>query len=234
MINDKTLKLVKEYEGLRLEAYPDPGSRDGKPVTIGYGHTGGLSSPTVKMGDKITETKAEEYLKNDLDAVEKIIKKYVTVVLNENQLGALESFVFNVGEGLFAKSSVLKFINQGKLDSVPGRMALYRLNDGKVMAGLVRRRTAEGALWMTPTTEEVKEKPPEQGSATPAKPDSPKKPFDWGATGAFVTLLAGLSDQAKKLIGNVTSAIGVEPWILLVVVGVGFGAWTIYSKWKDR
>lgn len=234
MVSDKELKLIKEFEGLRLEAYPDPGSKDGKPVTIGYGHTGGLSAPVVKMGDKITAAKAEEYLNNDFAAVDKIIDKYVTTVLNTNQRGALRSFVFNLGEGQFAKSSVLKFINEGKLDSVPGRMALYRMNDGKVMAGLVRRRTAEGALWMTPPDEEPKEKPVEQGSATPAQPDTPKKPFDWGATGAFVTLLAGLSDQAKKIIGNVTTAIGVEPWILLVVVGLGFGAWTIYSKWKER
>lgn len=231
MINDKTLKLIKQFEGLRLEAYPDPGSKNGLPWTIGYGHTKG-----VKRGDKITAAQAEKFLIEDLKESEAVIKKYVKTALNENQYGAAVSFIHNIGEGQFAKSSVLRYINLNRMDEVPGRMALYRMNDGKVMAGLVRRRTAEGELWMTPVDDvSVTEvKPPEQGSNVPAAPANPKKPFDWGATGAFVTLLAGLSDQAKKIIANVTSAVGVEPWILLVVVGAGFGAWTLYSKWKER
>lgn len=227
VINEAGLKLIKEYEGLRLKAYPDPGSKNGLPWTIGYGHTKG-----VKEGDVITEAQAEAFLLEDLKAVYDVIDKYVKTELNENQFSALTSFIENIGETLFAKSSVLKYINAGKLDSVPGRMALYRLNDGKVMAGLVRRRTAEGALWME--TVNVHAAPPDQGSNVPAKPDAPKKPFDWGATGAFITLLAGISDQAKKLIGNVTSAVGIEPWILLLIIGAGFLGWTFYSKWKDK
>lgn len=227
MINKAGLELIKEFEGVRLKAYPDPGSKDGKPWTIGYGHT-----RNVKRGDVITHAQAEAFLIDDLKTAEAVISKYVKVKLNENQEAAIISFIYNLGETQFAKSSVLKYINAGKLDEVPGRMALYRMNDGKVMAGLVRRRTAEGALWMKPVN--IEQPPTDQGSAKEAQPANPKKPFDWGATGAFVTLLAGLSDQAKKIIANVTSAVGVEPWILLVVVGAGFGAWTLYSKWKER
>ncbi len=226
-INKVGLDLIKEYEGLRLDAYPDPGSKDGVPWTIGYGHAVG-----VAKGDKITAAKAEEFLLEDLKQTFGVIGEYVKPELNENQYAALVSFVFNIGETLFKKSSVLKYINEDKLDSVPGRMALYRLNDGKVMAGLVRRRTAEGALWMQ--TVNVHAAPPDQGSNTPAKPDTPKKPWDWGATTAFITLLAGLSDQAKKLIGNVTTAFGVAPWMLLVALGVSALGFTLYNKWKDK
>ena len=35
----ETIEHVKRWEGLRLEAYPDPGSKDGTPWSIGYGHT---------------------------------------------------------------------------------------------------------------------------------------------------------------------------------------------------
>lgn len=227
MVNDATIALIKEFEGLRLEAYPDPGSKNGLPATIGYGHTKG-----VKLGDKISVAQAEAFLKEDIANTEAIIAKYVKVPLNENQHGAIVSFVYNINENLFAKSSVLKFINQGKLDSVPGRMALYRLNDGKVMAGLVRRRTAEGALWMKPVnvgTDSVS-----QGSNTPAKPDTPKKPWDWGAAGALVTLIAGISGNVKQIIGNFTSAFGVDPLWVLLAAGLGFAGWTIYSKWKEH
>jgi lysozyme len=232
MINAEALSLVKEFEGIRLKAYPDPGSKDGNPWTIGHGHTGLLTGVRVKKGDVITNEQAEEFLQKDLEGVVAIIKKYVKVELNENQYGALASFVFNIGEGQFAKSSVLKFINEGKLDSVPGRMALYRLNDGKVMAGLVRRRTAEGALWMKVTG--VTPIPEEAPVHSEAKPDNPKKPWDWGAAGAVVTVIAGASDQVKKLVGNVTATFGIDPTLLLIAAGLAFAGWTVYSKWKDK
>lgn len=226
-INKEALELIKEFEGVRLEAYPDPGSKDGLPWTIGYGHTKG-----VKRGDKITLAQAEAFLIQDLEAVTAIIQKYVKVAINENQEGALHSFVLNIGEGLFAKSSVLKYINENKLNEVPGRLALYRMNDGKVMAGLVRRRTAEGALWMKPVaTVDVEVPTP---SSMPAQPAPTQKPWDWGAVGAFVTLIAGVSGNVKKIIGDFTTTFGVDPSYLLIAIGVGFAGYTIYSKWRSR
>lgn len=226
MVNEKTLKLLKEFEGLVLKAYPDPGSKDGLPWTIGYGHTKG-----VKKGDVITKEQAEEFLKADIEVAINVVKQYVKVPLNENQLGAQASFVLNVGEGQFRKSSVLKYINAGRLAEVPGRMALYRMNDGKVMNGLVRRRAAEGALWMEAPVAEVKvDKIEAQG--TVATPASTKKPWDWGVIGMAITAVAGLTDEVKKVIGDLTSALGVSPLVVLGVLIACFGAWTLYNKWK--
>lgn len=53
-VNAATLSHIKSFEGLRLKAYPDPGSKDGNPWTIGYGSTRG-----VKKGMVITEAEAE-------------------------------------------------------------------------------------------------------------------------------------------------------------------------------
>lgn len=236
MINEKALKLIKEYEGLVLTAYPDPGSKNGLPWTIGYGHTKG-----VKKGDKITASQAEAFLVEDLKQSEAVIKKYVTTPLNENQYGALVSFIHNIGEKQFAKSSVLKYINQNRLDEVPGRMALYRMNDGKVMAGLVRRRASEGELWMTPVPYGIENSPNEEihldkeaVQGLPAQPAKVEKPWDWGVFGVILTTLAGLSDEFKKLIGDVTSALGVPPLYVLATLVIGFGVWTIYNKWNTR
>ncbi len=236
MVNSETLKLIQDFEGLRLEAYPDPGSVDGNPWTIGYGHTG----PDVVQGMKITKEKATAFLKEDLKESEDIIEELVTAELNENQYGALVSFVFNIGKKLFKKSSVLRYINEGRLAEVPGRMALYRMNDGKVMNGLVRRRSAEGTLWMKPVptmvaspNEQIKEEVKE-AQGIPAQPAPTKKPWDWGVFGVIVTTLAGLSDEFKKLLGDVTSALGVPPLYILAALVLGFGAWTVYSKWKER
>lgn len=236
MINVEALELIKEFEGIRLIAYPDPGSKNGLPWTIGYGHTKG-----VKRGDKITKAQAEAFLIEDLEKSEAVIKKYVKVYLNENQHGALVSLIHNIGEKQFAKSSVLRYINEGKLDEVPGRMALYRMNDGKVMPGLVRRRTAEGALWMKPVPDGLANSPNEQMhddreevQGLPAEPAKVNKPWDWGVFGVILTTLAGLSDEFKKLIGDVTSALGVPPLYVLAALVIGFGAWTVYTKWRSR
>lgn len=223
-INAETIALVKEYEGLVLKAYPDPGS-GGIPWTIGYGHTRG-----VKKGDVITQAQAEAFLKADLEDTVNTIKRYVKVPLNDNQYGAIASFIFNVGEGTFAKSSVLKYINAGKLDSVPGRLALYRTASGKVMTGLVRRRAAEGNLWMKPVGGVASI----EGSNLPATPAVTKKPIDLGTVGTAVTLGASLSGDVRTIIGNVTELIGINPVWLLLAIGLGFAAWTVYKRVSEK
>ena len=151
-INRATIKLISEFEGLRLEAYPDPGSRDGTPWTIGYGHTKG-----VKKGDVITKEQAIEFLKGDLKNAEYAVRKHVKPKLNDNQYGALVSFVFNCGATAFARSTLLKRINADKFDDVPAQLMLWVNNDGKRMRGLVRRRVAEVALWEAPVKHQPEE-----------------------------------------------------------------------------
>lgn len=240
MVNwTEAYKLWREFEGLRLDAYPDPATGN-EPWTIGYGHTGGLSAPLVRKGMKITKAQAETFMKNDLEAAYKALEKLIKVDLNPNQWAALISFYGNLKTKTFLKSSVLTYINENRLDEVPGRMALYRLGDGKVMPGLVRRRAAEGVLWMTPEAT-IESSPKEtvavenkETQGVPVQPASTKKPWDWGVFGVVVTTLAGLSDEFKKLIGDVTSALGVPPLYILAALVLGFGAWTVYSKWKER
>ena len=96
------INLIKFFEGLRTTAYLDS---VGVP-TIGYGHTKG-----VKLGMMITETKAEELLKKDLEYFEKKVEQLVKAHLAQNEFDALVSFTFNLGEGNLAKSTLLKKLN---------------------------------------------------------------------------------------------------------------------------
>ena len=106
-ITQETLDHVKRWEGLRIAAYPDPGSKDGHPWTIGYGHTSD-SYMQVRPGLRITEAQAEAALRHDLNEAGAAIDRLVTVPLTDNQRGALISFALNVGEGNFGKSTLLK------------------------------------------------------------------------------------------------------------------------------
>ena len=142
----ETLEHVKRWEGLKLEAYPDPGSKDGNPWTIGYGHTSD-NFMRVKKGMRITEAEAEAALAHDLAEAEEAMLRHVKVPLTDGQKGALTSFIFNVGEGNFKRSTLLKRLNAGAYDEVPGQLAKWVYNDGKKMKGLVNRRAAEIGLW---------------------------------------------------------------------------------------
>ncbi|WP_173087743.1 lysozyme [Devosia sp. 1635] len=146
-VNAATLAHIKASEGLRLNAYPDPGSRNGDPWTIGYGSTAG-----VRKGDTITEAESERRLVIDLTHAENAVARLVKVPLNDNQFGALASFVFNIGSEAFKNSTLLRKLNAGDYAAVPSELARWNKNDGAVMAGLTKRRAAEAALWRAPVS----------------------------------------------------------------------------------
>lgn len=142
--NEAGIKLIKEFEGLRLEAY-----RDIVGIwTIGYGHT-----RNVKPGQKITEEEAEQLLKEDLARFEKYVDKPEWNWLNDNQFSALVSLAFNVGSFQTGLKGALLTKNP---ERVTERMALYNKAGGQVVPGLVRRRQTEILLFNTPVPKQNK------------------------------------------------------------------------------
>jgi lysozyme len=141
------INLIKFFEGLRTKAYLDS---VGIP-TIGYGHTKG-----VKLGMMITETKAEELLKKDLEYFENKVLDLVKVNLLQNQFDALVSFTFNLGEGSLKKSTLLKklnstvFFRKEELESIANEFLKWNKAGGKVLTGLTKRRIAEKMMFLTP------------------------------------------------------------------------------------
>lgn len=132
-------RLIKRFEGLRLEAYRCPAGV----WTIGYGHTGG-----VCQGMKITEAEAERLLEEDLKPVLAALPEG----LNVNRMAALASFVFNVGVGAFNRSTLRRMIIENADNPcVADEFARWRYGGGKVLPGLVARRRAEAELYFTET-----------------------------------------------------------------------------------
>lgn len=140
-ISQQGLNLIKSHEGLRLEAYPDPGT-GGEPWTIGYGHTKG-----VKQGDVIDDETATQFLRDDVSWVEDCVNEAVDVDLTQNQFDALCSFVFNVGCGAFQGSTLLRLLNAGNYEAARQQFARWDKAAGKVMAGLTRRRREEAEVF---------------------------------------------------------------------------------------
>ncbi|MCZ2158814.1 lysozyme [Bartonella sp. 220] len=142
-ISKEGLELIKQWEGLRLNAYQDTACI----WTIGYGHTSSAGKPIVKKGMYITQEQAEEILCEDLKQFEKAVEEAVTVRLTDEQFAALVSFCYNVGTKAFCKSSLLKKLNKGDYEAVPAELQRWNKIGGKPLKGLSNRRAAEAGLW---------------------------------------------------------------------------------------
>lgn len=147
MINQASLNLIKEFEGLRLKAYQDSVGV----WTIGYGTTAAAGvGIEPKAGMTITQAQAEHYLQAAVEKFAAQIAPKITRPANPNEFGAMVSLAYNIGPGAFAKSSVLKRFNAGDTAGAAEAFKMWNKAGGKVLAGLVRRREAEAKLFLTP------------------------------------------------------------------------------------
>jgi lysozyme len=138
-ISKNGIDLIKSWEGCRANAYLCPAGI----WTIGYGHT-----KTVTPGMKIDYTKADSLLLEDLKRFESAIRQLVKVPLNQNQFDALVSFTFNVGEGAFKGSTLLRLLNAGNYNAAAAQFGKWVYAGKKVLPGLVARREAEYQLFI--------------------------------------------------------------------------------------
>lgn len=147
MINCATIELVKHFEGLSLEPYRCPAGY----ITVGYGHVLTFDrSRSPKEFATITEARAEELLRKDLTRAALQVEALTTVRLNANQLGALSSWVFNLGAHNFRVSTLRRVLNEGDFDRAVEEMQRWVYAGGVKLRGLVLRRAAEANLFETP------------------------------------------------------------------------------------
>lgn len=146
-VSKKGLDLIKQFEGLRLSAYPDPGTGS-DPWTIGVGATIYPDGRKVKKGDTITEAQAMEYLAHDVarfsDGVSSLLGSAPTT---QGQFDAMTSLAFNVGLTNLKESTLLRLHKEGDYAGTTNQFSRWRFAAGKELPGLVKRRTAEAALY---------------------------------------------------------------------------------------
>jgi GH24 family phage-related lysozyme (muramidase) len=145
------LPLVKEFEGCRLTAYPDPES-GAEPWTIGWGSTAYADGREVRKGDRISQEQADALLADRLERDCRLLAQRIPLwqQLSVNQQAALLSFTYNCGPNWFGRSgfsTLTKALRSEALDAVPAALMLYVNPGGPSEAGLRRRRKAEAALW---------------------------------------------------------------------------------------
>ncbi len=139
------LELLKKSEGFRNRTYTDVA---GAP-TIGYGHR---LLPGEPFPEGIDEPRAEELLSSDVRQAEQTVERLVRVPLAQGQFDALVDFVFNLGAGRLAESTLLKDLNAGKYDAAAGQLLRWDHAGGNEVASLKARREAELQLWTSAET----------------------------------------------------------------------------------
>ena len=142
-ISDAGLQFICDREGVRLDAYPDPGS-GGEPWTIGVGHT---DPGNIKPGDTCTMEQAMAWLRSDVAWAEGAVNSQVRVSLTQGQFDALVDFVFNEGTANFASSTLLRLLNLGQYDEADAQFVRWNMAAGHVMGGLTTRRNLEAEMF---------------------------------------------------------------------------------------
>lgn len=168
-------KLIKEFEGCHLTAYPDPLS-GAEPYTIGYGTTRYPGGRPVNRGDKITVIEADMFMRTEVDQIATRLAGSVPFwsEMTDGQQSALISFSYNLGSGFYGSAgfeTISKRLRERDWNAVPAAFELYRNPGTNVEAGLLRRRRAEGDVWRSglPKQPEIQQDP---AKLTPASPFS--------------------------------------------------------------
>ena len=149
-IREKGLAMIEKFEGCLLKA---SNKLDGV-WTIGYGQTGRYYGKRVRRGMTTTKAEAHAWLRDhSIKTYEDAVTQAVKVPLNQNQFDALVSFTYNVGIGALKQSTALRKLNAGDYAGAADALTMWTKCRRKVLAGLVRRRKEERALFLTPVTQ---------------------------------------------------------------------------------
>jgi len=146
-ISDKLFNLISSLEGKFL-AVP---IWDYKQWSVGYGsgYNWDLKRPVNKT-DIIDKETAKRWLLAEAQDKYEFVMNNIRVPVTNNQLLALASFTYNVGEDGFLKSDLLQFLNEGKSKDIVAKQFDRWINaGGKPSNGLINRRNAEKRLFLS-------------------------------------------------------------------------------------
>ena len=144
-INERGIEMVKSFEGLALRPYVCAGGVN----SVGYGCTVSRTGGPFNLDmEPISEAEAETLLIRDLESSEGWVRRLIKTRLSANSFSTLTSFTFNVGAGALQRSTLRMKLNRGEFQKAADEFPKWRMAGGRILAGLVRRRAAERALFL--------------------------------------------------------------------------------------
>lgn len=237
-LTERGEKFTRLQEGTIRHVYDDgvPGGKMWRKgtklrgrLTAGTGHLLNDAEIAQWAGKAIPEDVIARWFDEDTDIAESNVARVVKVPLKSNQRDVLIDVAFNVGNGAFNKSTILKRVNAKEYDRVPEQLLRWTkatVDDKMVtLPGLVKRANDRVAYWNAP---EFSAAPHDDGeSGTPIAEPTPIKtsPMEWASLA--VGGLSGLSGFSG-VAGFFGVAIGVA-----VLVATGVGAFIVIRRVLD-
>jgi lysozyme len=148
-ISSNGLEIIAGFEGFVRTPYDDAAGH----ATIGFGHLlhhGPVTDADRQQWGTISRAKGLALLGQDVRAAEQAVHRFVTVDLTQSQFDALVSFAFNVGARALQTSTLLRKLNAGDRQGAANEFLRWTQAGGREVPGLVRRRSAERTLFLTP------------------------------------------------------------------------------------
>jgi lysozyme len=159
--------LMHKYEGFRSRPYLCPAHI----WTIGYGHVlyqeqirlpvvrvEGKDTPMIRKEMPLkqednrvwTKTEIDELFRTDVGTFERGVLRLVPgVVGRQGSFDALVSISYNFGLGNLQRSTIRMRANRGDWEGAAEAFRVWTKGGGKVLPGLVKRREAEIALFLS-------------------------------------------------------------------------------------
>ncbi|MFQ4137851.1 peptidoglycan-binding protein [Nodosilinea sp. PGN35] len=149
------LDLIKTFEGLSLQAYPDPKTGN-LPITIGWGSTRDKNGQPFKLGDRITRDEADALLLAQVANTYLPPQQRIPAwgAMNDNQRGAILSFAYNLGANFYGASgfeTISRVLRNQEWQNIEAALILYRNPGTNVEEGLLRRRLSEANVFLAGT-----------------------------------------------------------------------------------
>lgn len=157
-IGEKGIALIKRFEGCRKKPYRCPAAL----WTVGYGSVLYQDQIRLKMPERLaypikfedfrefSQDEIDHLLREELNGCERGVARLCpTAASNQGQFDALVSFAFNCGVGALQRSTLRMKLNRGETEAAVDEFLKYTRGGGKVLPGLVKRRNAERALFLS-------------------------------------------------------------------------------------
>ncbi|MCP5364125.1 MAG: lysozyme [Hyphomicrobiales bacterium] len=143
-ITQDGLDLIKRFEGFSPTIYLCPAGYE----TIGYGHVV-RDWERERFADGIDEDEAQHLLRHDVRVAERAVLRLINVPLTDGQFSSLVSFTFNLGSGSLQRSTLRRKVNREEHEFVPAEFRRWVWAGGRKLKGLIRRRDAESARYVS-------------------------------------------------------------------------------------
>jgi len=149
------VELIKTFEGLRLEAYPDP-LTGGLPITIGWGSTRKKDGSPFQLEERISKEEADDLLnwKLEREFLPPLRRIPGWQQLDEQQQGAILSFAYNLGANFYDSrgfETISRVLREQDWKDIERALVMYRNPGSNVEEGLLRRRLTEAKVFLEGT-----------------------------------------------------------------------------------